>query len=69
MTIRDLAGRLKKIEVEAQAFAKLIEPNSEHAVIEHQIRAACGVLLNSLQHRISSASGLADLLVREQEAA
>jgi hypothetical protein len=63
--LRDLAGRLGKLEHEAEAFDTIIKPNGEHTVIEHKTRTACGVLLDSLQHRIRDARALTDIMVRQ----
>lgn len=64
--IRDLGGRLQRLEHEAEAFETIIKPNGEHTVIEHQTRTACRVMLDSLQRRIRDVRGLAQLLVRDE---
>lgn len=66
--IRDLIGRLGKLEYEAEAFDTIIKPNGQHMLIEHQTRAACGAMLDSLLRRIRDVEGLAKLLVRDRVA-
>lgn len=65
----DLVGRLRKLSHEAEAFSTVMQPNGKHVQIEYQTRTACCVMLDSLQHHIRDAEGLAQLLVRDEVAA